>query len=134
MGQRGEVSQGQLFRCALRRPPPPNLSTCCSARISDARWGEPWWRLGFRKGAGVDASRAYPAPLCVAKQGTVDHRRAPYPPAIRGPPRTAYRVLSTGESTGEVKEMGREKTILPLVGVQNHLPATARNERHGRYE
>jgi hypothetical protein len=78
----------------------------------------------------VDASRADPAPLCVAKQGTVDDRRAPYPPAIRGPPRTAYRVLSTVE----VKEMRHEKTMLPLTGVQNHLPATARNERRGPYE
>jgi hypothetical protein len=42
----------------------------------------------------------------------------------------AYRVLSTVE----VKEMRREKTILPLTDVQNHLLATARNERRGPYE
>jgi hypothetical protein len=37
-------------------------------------------------------------------------------------------------STVEVKEMGREKTVLPLADVQNHLLATARNERRGPYE
>jgi hypothetical protein len=34
----------------------------------------------------------------------------------------------------EVKEMGCKKTILPLKDVQNHLPATARNERRGPHE
>jgi hypothetical protein len=37
-------------------------------------------------------------------------------------------------STVEVKEMGREKMVLPLADVQNHLSATARNERRGPYE
>jgi hypothetical protein len=45
-------------------------------------------------------------------------------------PRIACPVLSTVE----VKKMGCEKTVLPLADVQNHLPATARNERHGPYE
>jgi hypothetical protein len=53
-----------------------------------------------------------------------------YPPAIRTPPRIACSVLSTVE----VKEMGREKTILPLTDVENYLPATARNERRVPHE
>jgi hypothetical protein len=46
--------------------------------------------------------------------------KAPYPAAKQPSPRTACPVLSTVE----VKEMGHEKTVLPLADVQNHLPAT----------
>jgi hypothetical protein len=53
-----------------------------------------------------------------------------YPAAKQPSPRTACPVLSTVE----VKEMGREKMVLPLADVQNHLLATARNERRGPYE
>jgi hypothetical protein len=60
---------------------------------------------------------------------TSDVGKAPYPAAKQRSPRTVGPVLFTVE----VKEMGREKTILPL-DVQNHLPTTARNERRGPYE
>jgi hypothetical protein len=46
------------------------------------------------------------------------------------PPHIACPVLFTVE----LKKMGHEKTVLPLTDVQNHLPATAQNERCRRYE
>jgi hypothetical protein len=61
---------------------------------------------------------------------TSDAGKAMYPAAKQRSPGTACPVLSTVE----VKEMGCEKTVLPLADVQNHLPATARNERRGAYE
>jgi hypothetical protein len=61
---------------------------------------------------------------------TSDAGKASYPAVKQRSPRTACLVLSTVE----VKEMGCEKTVLPLAGVQNHLLATARNERRGPYE
>jgi hypothetical protein len=83
-----------------------------------------------RRGSGSGWDRADRSPLSIAKAGDRRWPESPYPPAIRGPPHTAHRVLSIVE----VKEMGHEKTILPLTDVQNHLPATARNERRGPYE
>jgi hypothetical protein len=47
--------------------------------------------------------------------------KASYPAAKQPSPRTACPVLSTVEG----EEMGREKMILPLADMQNHLSATA---------
>jgi hypothetical protein len=80
-------------------------------------------RIGWHLEPALDLS---PEP----SQDAVDDQRAPYRPVIRTPPHIACSVLSTVE----MKEMGHEKTILPLADVQNHLSATARNERPGPYE
>jgi hypothetical protein len=80
-------------------------------------------RIGWHLEPALDLS---PQP----SQDAVGDRRAPYPPAIRTPPRIACSVLSTVE----VKEMGRKKMDLPLADVQNHLPATTQNEGRGPYE
>jgi hypothetical protein len=69
----------------------------------------------------------------MARRRSLHHQRHQKSPVPGGEVAVAtHRLLLPLHSGGE--EMVHEKTVLPLTGEQNHLQATARNERRGPYE